>query len=289
MKIIYVNFLSRFCNNIFQYIYALMLHDKLKDKLKNKFDYKLVFSNKCIIKTGLDEKDVSLIPIFNFIKKNNNFKYIKDYYGVFSNEEKKHILSKINFNTELDRIRKVDVNKDIVLSGYFQDIKYYVGKKSYIKDKLKYLLRMKINNELNKDDVVIHVRTTDLIHRQYSYNYYTHCIDSNDFKRIFILTDNINHDYIKNLKEKYKNIIMISKEVEKKYENGLIINDFLHLYYAKNIIMSISTFSWFGAWISDAEKIYFPYDDRLYLKLHVKEDRYIYVNKKNKFLNYKEI
>ena len=53
--------------------------------------------------------------------------------------------------------------------------------------------------------------------------------------------------------------------------------------------MSVSTFSWFGAWISNANRIYFPYDDRIYLKLHVKEDRYIYVDKKGNFKKYKDI
>lgn len=282
MKIIYVNFLSRFCNNIFQYIYASLLHDKLKDK----FEYKLVFSNKCINRNEIDTKT---IPLYPFIM-NNNFDYNKNYNGTFNDNNKiRKISEKVNFNVDLHKLRAIDIKKDIVLSGYFQDIKYYVDKKPYINDKLKYLLNLKINNKLTNNDVVVHIRNTDLIHRQYNFDYYIKCIDDNKFDRIFIISDDINHDNIKNLQKRYKNIILVSKGDGKQHNNEVIINDFLHLYYAKNIIMSISTFSWFGAWISNANKIYFPYDDRIYLKLHVNEDRYIYVDKKGKFKKYKDI
>lgn len=37
MKILYVNFLSGFTNNIFQYIYALLLHEKVKEKIQINF------------------------------------------------------------------------------------------------------------------------------------------------------------------------------------------------------------------------------------------------------------
>lgn len=290
MKIIYVNFHSRFTNNIFQYIYAVMLHDKLKD------NYKLIFSNKCIIKAGKDhrypkvEVNTNLIPIFNFIKKNREFKYIQEYYGYFSSDEDlKKIKSNVNFNVDLEKLEEINIEKDIVLSGFFHDLKYYKDKKPYIKDKLKHLLRTKINNVLDNDDVVIHIRTTDLSYRQYSLNYYKKCINSNKFKRIFIVTDDINHDYVKKIKEMYKNVIILTKLVKKRHENTIIINDFLHLYNAKNIIMSVSTFSWFGAWISDAKRIYYPYEDRIFRYLHVNEKRYIYVDKRNKFKEFKDI
>tara|TARA_A100001035_G_scaffold242079_1_gene208370 strand:- start:555 stop:722 length:168 start_codon:yes stop_codon:yes gene_type:complete len=53
--------------------------------------------------------------------------------------------------------------------------------------------------------------------------------------------------------------------------------------------MSVSTFSWFGAWISDAERIYYPYEDRIFRYLHVNEERYIYVDKKRNFKKYQDI
>ena len=224
MKIIYVNFLSKFCNNIFQYIYASLLHDKLKDK------YILVFSNKCINRNEIDTKS---IPLYPFIM-NNNFDYNKNYNEKFNNKNKiKKISKKVNFNVDLHKVRSVDIKKDIVLSGYFQDIKYYVDKKPYIKDKLKYLLNLEINNKLTNNDVVVHIRNTDLIYRQYNFDYYIKCIDDNKFDRIFIISDDVNHDNINNLQKRYKNIILVSKG-DCNQQNKEIINDF-YIYIMRKI------------------------------------------------------
>ncbi len=39
---------------------------------------------------------------------------------------------------------------------------------------------------------------------------------------------------------------------------GTAVNDFNRLRSARNIVLSVSTFAWWAAWLSDAQRIYYP-------------------------------
>lgn len=283
MKILYVNFLSGFTNNIFQYIYALLLHEKVKEK------YKLIFSNKCFIKSGnkhnnpSTECNIEITPLYEFIK-HNEFKYISKYYGKFKSEEKNELLKNANINPDINNLN-IDYDKDIVLSGYFQNFKYYQNKKEIIKLYLNKLLSIKLEFDFKDDDIVVHIRGDDLKYQQYSINYYTKYLNS--YKNIYIITDNPNDNSVKYILKTYKNSKLITKNYScygsmthlatKNFNNYEIIRDFLCLYNAKNIIMSISTFSWMGAWLSNSNKIYFPFKNDYFKNLIVNDKKYIYV------------
>ena len=141
MKILYVNFLSGFTNNIFQYLYSLLLYEKVKE------NYKLIFSNKCFIISGnkhnepKKECNIESTPLYEFIK-HHEFKYIDNYYGKFRTHEKTKLLETANINPDINNLN-IDYDKDIVLSEYFQDIKYYQNKKEIIKLYLNKLLSVK--------------------------------------------------------------------------------------------------------------------------------------------------
>tara|TARA_Y100000389_G_scaffold29518_1_gene25132 strand:- start:7362 stop:8213 length:852 start_codon:yes stop_codon:yes gene_type:complete len=283
MKILYVNFLSGFTNNIFQYIYALLLHEKVKEK------YKLIFSNKCFLKSGnkhnnpSKECNIEITPLYEFIK-HYEFKYISEYYGKFKSEEKNELLKNANINPDINNLN-IDYDKDIVLSGYFQNFKYYQNKKEIIKLYLNKLLSVKLEFDFKDDDIVVHIRGDDLKHIQYSINYYTKYLNS--YKNIYIITDNPNDNYVNYILKTYKNSNLITKKYScygsmthlttKNFNNYEIIRDFLCLYNAKNIIMSISTFSWMGAWLSNSNKIYFPINNDYFKNLIVNDKKYIYV------------
>ena len=61
------------------------------------------------------------------------------------------------------------------------------------------------------------------------------------------------------------------------FNNNEIVRDFLCIYNAKNIIMSVSTFSWMSAWLSNANKIYFPIKNDYFKNLIVNDKIYIYI------------
>lgn len=298
MVIIYVNLLSRFTNNMIQYVYSMLLYEQLKDK------YDIVFCNKNYLKSGsirfkpLMECNIDKTPLYPFIK-DHTFKYIEKYYGKgFSTKEKNNL--DINFNPDILNLN-IDYSKDIVLSGHFEKTNYYKDKE-LVKKILNKLLTTTINIILHDNDVVIHIRGDDRLSIQYDLNYYKKCLDANSFDNIYIVTDNPKIKDIKHILTNYKNSKLITSKasIHPRNRNELnlifsenfnkeIVNDFLYIYNAKNIIMSISTFSWFAAYLSNAKKIYFPYQHKLYNNLRVNEERYIYVNKQLDFLTYNNI
>ena len=302
MPIIYVNLLSRFTNNILQYVYAMLLHEQLKDK------YEIVFSSKNLLRSGnihykpTMECDIHKTPLYPFIK-HHTFEYIQKYYGKGFRPEEINNLD-IIFNPDILNLN-VDYTKDIVLSSYFENIEFYKDKKDIIKNILKNLLTTPINLSINDNDVVVHIRGDDRSKENdmvASANYYKKCLDANSFDNIYIVTDNPKNNSVIFIINNYKNSKLITtkacthprnnNELNKIFSenfNKEIVNDFLCIYNAKNIIMSVSTFSWFAAFLSDAKKIYFPYEFKLYNNLRVNEERYIYVNKQLNFLSYNNI
>lgn len=192
MKVLYVNFLSGFANNIFQYIYALLLYEKVKE------NYELIFSSKCFLKSGnkhnspSKECNIEITPLYNFIK-HQKFKYISKYYGKFRSGEIEELKKTANINPDINNLN-IDYDKDIVLSGYFQNFKYYQNKKDIIKIYLNKLLSVKLNFDFKDDDIVIHIRSDDLKHKQNSINYYIKYL--NLYKNIYIVTDNPNDNYV---------------------------------------------------------------------------------------------
>jgi hypothetical protein len=298
MVIIYVNLLSRFTNNMIQYVYAILLHEQLKDK------YEIVFSNKNFLKSGtihfkpVMECNIDKTPLYPFIK-HHNFKYIEKYYGKGFRPEEINNLD-INFNPDILNLN-IDYTKNIVLSSYFENTNYYKDKE-LVKKILNKLLTTTINIILHDNDVVIHIRGDDRLRDQYGLNYYKKCLDANSFDNIYIVTDNPKIEYVLYILTNYKNSKLITSKacihprnnselnvIFSENFNKEIVNDFLYIYNAKNIIMSISTFSWLAAYLSNAKKIYFPYENKCYNNLRVNEERYIYVNKSLNFKSYNNI
>jgi len=293
MKILYVNFLSGFCNNIFQYVYALLLHEKVKD------NYKLIFSNKCFFMSGSkhnkpkNECNIETSPIYEFIK-HHEFKYIDNYYGKFKGEEITELSKTANINPDINNLN-IDYDKDIVLSGYFQNIKFYKNNINKIKLHLNNLLNTKIEYNFNEEDVVLHIRSDDFKHRQYDVNYYVNFLHL--YKNIYIVTDNPNDNFAQYILKTYKNSKLITNtyssygsmkyQTKKDFNNNEIVRDFLCIYNAKNIIMSVSTFSWMASWLSNANKVYFPYNDRLFTNLLVDNEKYVYVDRNLEIKRYK--
>lgn len=116
---------------------------------------------------------------------------------------------------------------------------------------------LKIENEEsyekpNKDDLVIHIRLGDYkqIGCVTDKKLYLDVINKEKFNKCFILTDSPNDSYLDDFK-KLGCIIRCKTPIE----------DFVFIKNANKIVISKSTFSWTAAFISNAEKIYFPLSD----------------------------
>jgi hypothetical protein len=125
--------------------------------------------------------------------------------------------------------------------GWLQTEKYFV----HSKDLIRYYFTLNNFCEPIKDIIFIHYRDyTGVTHilNQLGADYYYKALELLPEKRVIVLSDNIK--YAKN-----------SLGTDFEYLNNLPIFDFYLLTKADYIIMANSSFSWWGAWLSQAETI----------------------------------
>lgn len=206
------------------------------------------------------------------------FKNIEQLPGIgYSNPRLKYIKHEIN----LDEILNDHSPRKIILHGWFQKYRYYKDYKNKIKE---WLYLEPINNTFNidQDDIVVHIRLGDYYHifkRTLSYDYYSDAIKIIREKhngRIFICTDDLNNNKYLKYFSKYNPIFVNYNEVDSLR--------FIKLF--NNIVLSMSTFSWWGGFLSDAKNIVYPilgvdkggcWGRNTDIDLRVDEDRYIYL------------
>jgi hypothetical protein len=82
------------------------------------------------------------------------------------------------------------------------------------------------------------------------FEYYAEILDSQFFDRLFIVTDCPSDPFLSYFDRYHPQII-----------SGEILDDFNIVRSASRIVMSMSTFSWWSAFLSDAECIYMPVPD----------------------------
>tara|TARA_R110000824_G_scaffold14858_6_gene62902 strand:+ start:908 stop:1744 length:837 start_codon:yes stop_codon:yes gene_type:complete len=270
---IYCNYLSRFANNIFQYCYAHLLNQKIGGSIK--------FSECCTLDSGPTHDEPSnwegleSKPIYEITNSTHKFS-TKEQMGKFRPGEIEELSHKYEFNPPLE---SSDFTKDIILSDYFQNYQYYKNHKSLIRSLLYKLYQRQLDEYPSPKDVVAHYRGTD-IHLQVPPEYYIQILKNEEYDKFYIVTEDPNNPRVQYL----RNSINSQKPNSVIIRSSSVVDDFLFLLHANRIIMSVSTFAWMSAWLSDARKIYFPIDNYLYSKRGDKrlivddEPRYIYTN-----------
>lgn len=166
----------------------------------------------------------------------------------------------------------------ILLTGYFQRYDYYQGWQSAIKEWL--TMEDKVLNEPILDsDVVVGIRRgRDYIPRHgLPMSYYEESLSLLDFKRVFICTNDPLDPFVQHFQKKYNAIIRPPGAID----NLLFVKQF------SKIVISNSTFLWWGAFLSDATDIIFPRPANGYwshndilsknISLEVSEARYSYL------------
>jgi hypothetical protein len=279
-KIIYVNYLSRFANNIFQYAFAHIIKDLTGGEI--------FFSPSCVIRSGeshdlpAEEMPIEDIPLY-LITDSKNILKKKEWSGKFRDEEKEALRkSGIHFGEDIlkfedDTLAISDSyrGEPIILSGYYQDYRYYKGRKAFVSGLLGKLDQYPCEILPEKNDIVLNFRGTDLAWAQMPLNYYRWILDKEQFDKLWIVTEDPNHKTVLRLLDMYPSEVL---------SNGPI-KDLKFVMSAKKIIMTVSTFCWMAAWLSNADKIYFPigspyplFDKDNDRRLIVSDDpRYVYI------------
>jgi len=248
-----VKYLDRLGNKLFQYCFGRILAEKLGYRLKA--EPILGFPNTAIEVKGHD----------------------------YSSYTEQILLG--HFSTKIQR-QKIDLEfliKDpskrrIVIDGYFQRYEYYQPYKEAIrKDWLATDLKDP-EEKIGPEDIVVHVRRTDdaLRGTAHPFSYYEEALQHARYDRVFICTDDLSDPFLKQFK-KFNAIF------SKNQKPPLV--DFRFIMAFKKIILSASTFSWWAAFLSQANEIYAPiplngYWSGEYPKIDLKvndESRYQYI------------
>ena len=105
------------------------------------------------------------------------------------------------------------------------------------------------NRYNNNNDLFIHIRLTDAAHFNPGIEYYLKAISNIKFDKLYLATDDFNHFIIKEIINKYPNIILFDKDE---------ITTFQHASTCDNIILSHGSFSAIIGYLSFYSTIYFP-------------------------------
>jgi hypothetical protein len=140
-----------------------------------------------------------------------------------------------------------DHNGDIVVNSFVQRQEYY----SDYRAELKQFFKEASMTGSAHDNTVLYVRNGDYkdIGAYIGLENYYRMLDKVDIdiSKLTIVTPHIDSD-IEIIAQKYNANIL----------SGNIFDDFLYIKNARNIIMSQSTFSWWAAFLGDAENVYIP-------------------------------
>lgn len=136
----------------------------------------------------------------------------------------------------------------IHLQGYFQVADYYIP----YRDKIIGFFNEQATKTPDNENIVIHIRLNDYKIFGEKGNvlnpkYYLDCLKRESFNRLFIVTDSPNDSYLDNFKS-FNPIV----------SRGNLINDFWLITEFSRMIIANSTFSWWAAFLSNANKIYTP-------------------------------
>ena len=221
-----VNFLGRLGNNMFQYCFGRILATELGYKLVSPLIDGFAGTQENVEGKLIDENPLKLDG------------HIVDLKDILHNQQ----------------------DRQIVLNGCFQRYEYYKNYKTEIRK------WMDINYHdvgQTENDIIMHVRLGDNVttfDTEHPFimplSYYEKALSSTSYDKLYICSDpeTIDNEYIRQF-DKYDPIIL----------RGGMTNNRIDLRTIKSfskIIISQSTFSWWGAFLSNASEIFVPVPNR---------------------------
>jgi hypothetical protein len=136
----------------------------------------------------------------------------------------------------------------IRLQGYFQRYEYYRPYKHLIRTQWLPPLPS-VDKAPDGGDLVMHVRRKDYIAYGWaaSFSYYQTALDQQDFKRLVLVTDDPHAPFFLRFR-RYRPIFF----------EGNAQESFAFMANAKKLVISQSSFSWWAAFLSEAESVVMP-------------------------------
>lgn len=236
---IQVNYIGRMGNNMFQYALGRIIHEKTGRALTH-------------INQNQDLREKYKIQISKGSHLGDNFEHFVNIHNFnergISGETlgQSLVMNEYNFES-VDEMIRMATGRGIILHGFFQRRKYYIDWKPQIQ-KWFWLQR---HERQSTRDWVFHVRHGDYLdaNQQLPIGYYRSILES--------YSDKVDNVYFvgANLTDEAKaEFSQLGKFVDK----GSSIEDFRYLQSFQNIICSNSTFAWWAAWLSTAERVFLP-------------------------------
>jgi len=142
----------------------------------------------------------------------------------------------------------LDLNK-----GYFQseEITNIIIKHLHSKEQKNNIISKNPfkNRYNNNNDLFVHIRLDDAKRYNVGINYYLNAISSIKHTNLFIASDSLNDTFIKQIKSKYGNAILVNKNPAETIQFGST---------CKNIVLSHGSFSAIIGYLSFFSNIYYP-------------------------------
>jgi hypothetical protein len=221
---------GRFANNLIQYFAAKVLC-KITNK---KYEYKLRTNSQTEI------GDVAFIELYNNIKSS----------GVIPD-------GNILLNEFYQSKEWLFPERDYLISLITTDNNDSINDTYKVSDLAKSI--NEFNNTLTSDTLVIHVRLDDYFHQGYNsdvidpYSLVEH-VNSLGFNNHIIVCDILREEWEKRYMD-----VLLKNIANSSFTSNSLLTDFCITYYAKNIVVSRSTFSWVGPILSPYTiKSWFP-------------------------------
>jgi len=182
-------------------------------------------------------------------------------YAKYFNFEQEETIGAVNYWTFREgdenyfRPETFDLKENWQLEGYFQSEKYF----EHIREKVQRCftfnellsdrIKKKYQLALKLEPVSLHVRAGDFKHNGWFVgdNYFLSMATKFKERLVIVFSDDI--AYCKNLFRDFKNI-MYAEENE--------VDSLCLMSICKTHVISNSTFSWWGAWLSQSKEVYYP-------------------------------
>jgi hypothetical protein len=152
-------------------------------------------------------------------------------------------------DVDLQALLQYSSDCHFILDGNFQQSRLYVPWSQELRSK--WLVPEVPSGFIgaDPDDLVIHIRRTDYLWQGWGlpFSIYQSIIETHASKRLVIVTDDAKDPFLWRFR-KYKPLIHSTTAFE----------DFLYLRSANNIMLSPSSFSWWAAFLSEAQQIFLP-------------------------------
>jgi hypothetical protein len=178
---------------------------------------------------------------------------------------------------DVDFIKQHYPQSNLLGTGYFQN---YHSFKKY-KDDIKYYFALEPISTYN-NTLAVHIRLDDMPQQfRCSLDYYYKCIETSTCEKVLVFTDEPYNSFIEHLKQKYKHLSVDYSHNHTGRNNRDVLSV---MSSCKELAISKSTFSWWAAYLGNAEKVYYPstpldtdyFADKYYFVSD--EDRYIKIS-----------